>query len=205
MDPNWATEHLQTIRTLMERSALYRRTLAPIMIVVGSIGVAGAILGRLLPVRSNQGFGLYWIAVGLVAYLAAFLLARRQALKAGEPLWSPPTRRVSQALAPAFCFGVAAGLTMVLFGDRLPPVTWLLAVVWIVSYGFALHAAGFFMQRGIKFFGWIFVLGGSGLLLGLMGPNPKEPAHWLMGSFFGLVHLAYGLYLYFTEQSRKPR
>ena len=31
MEPNWAAEHLQVIRTLMERSALYRRALAPIM------------------------------------------------------------------------------------------------------------------------------------------------------------------------------
>ena len=30
MEPNWAGEHLQVIRTLMERSALYRRALAPV-------------------------------------------------------------------------------------------------------------------------------------------------------------------------------
>jgi hypothetical protein len=36
MDTNWAAEHLQTIRTLMERSALYRRALAPIMLCAGA-------------------------------------------------------------------------------------------------------------------------------------------------------------------------
>ncbi|MDB6016752.1 MAG: hypothetical protein JWR19_1241, partial [Pedosphaera sp.] len=33
MKSDWAAEHLQTIRTLMERSAIYRRALAPVMTV----------------------------------------------------------------------------------------------------------------------------------------------------------------------------
>ena len=35
METNWAAEQLQTIRTLMERSAVYRRALAPIMLFAG--------------------------------------------------------------------------------------------------------------------------------------------------------------------------
>lgn len=42
MNPNWAEENLQTIRTLMERSALYRRALAPIMLGTGLLGVTAA-------------------------------------------------------------------------------------------------------------------------------------------------------------------
>ena len=38
METNWAAEHLQVIRTLMERSAVYRRALAPIMTFNGAIG-----------------------------------------------------------------------------------------------------------------------------------------------------------------------
>jgi len=45
MESNWAAEHLQVIRTLMERSALYRRALAPIMIFNGVVGLAAAGLG----------------------------------------------------------------------------------------------------------------------------------------------------------------
>ena len=39
MESNWAAEHLQTIRTLMERSAIYRRALAPIMLFAGLTGL----------------------------------------------------------------------------------------------------------------------------------------------------------------------
>ena len=42
MDSNWAGEHLQVIRTLMERSAIYRRTLAPIMLLLGILGLLAA-------------------------------------------------------------------------------------------------------------------------------------------------------------------
>ena len=38
MESNWAEENLQTIRTLMERSAIYRRCLAPITIYVERLG-----------------------------------------------------------------------------------------------------------------------------------------------------------------------
>ncbi len=45
MEPKWAEENLQTIRTLMERSAVYRRALAPIMLFAGLLGVTAAATG----------------------------------------------------------------------------------------------------------------------------------------------------------------
>ena len=45
MDTSWAAENLQTIRTLMERSALYRRALAPIMTYNGVVGCVAAVIG----------------------------------------------------------------------------------------------------------------------------------------------------------------
>jgi len=206
MDSQWAVDNLQTIRTLMERSALYRRALAPVMIIVGAIGLAGASLPcSVVAINTNAAFSLYWSCVSLVAFTAAVLLVRRQALKEAEPFWSPPTRRVTQALLPAFLVGLILGLLFLLFGSRLPQTTSLLALAWTVIYGFALHAAGFFMQRGIKFFGWLFVLGGSTLLcVCLLSPNLQTTlvAHAIMGTFFGLLHLSYGIYLYFTERTR---
>ena len=45
MNDDWAAEHLQTIRTLMERAALYRRALAPIATYAGAMGILGGIAG----------------------------------------------------------------------------------------------------------------------------------------------------------------
>lgn len=204
MEPIWAAEHLQIIRTLMERSALYRRALAPVMIVVGSIGVLSGLIARTGHFNGNRGFSAFWMGASLVSLIAAFLLVRRQALKAAEPFWSVPTRRITQALLPQFLSGLVMGALVAALSDHLPPVTWLVALLWTLFYGFALHAAGFFMQRGIKFFGWFLVIGGAaGLVCFAATPSLQSPqAAHLMGLFFGLLHLAYGVYLYFTEQRR---
>jgi len=203
METNWASEHLQVIRTLMERSALYRRALAPIMIVSGAIGIAAAIVPCFVPIDSDRAFSMFWLGVSVVTMVTALLLVRRQALKDAEPFWSLPTRRVVEALLPAFFVGfVAAAACVVISGSS---TGWLLAVAWIIAYGCALHAAAFFVQRGIKLFGWVFIGGGSILLLiGVVSPQLAtiEVAHYLMGVFFGVLHLGYGIYLYFTEKRK---
>jgi len=132
---------------------------------------------------------------------AALLLVRRQSLKAAEPFLSVPTKRVLHALLPAFLVGYAAGVFNVL-NEHL----WragLLAMFWVIVYGCAIHAAGFFMPRGMKLFGWLFVIGGCAIVFASQSwPELRaaEAGHYIMGGFFGLAHLAYGVYLYFTEK-----
>ena len=201
MEPKWAADHLQIIRTLMERSALYRRALAPIMLISGAIGLAATATARLAALNSSRQFVLYWTAVASISMAIALLLTRRQALKEGEPFWSLPTQRVASSLFPCFLMGSGLALTDLLHRDLLAP--WLMASLWILSYGCALRAAGFFMQRGIKLFGTAFLIGGFAVLL--TGPSCPwlvgvPASHCLMGTFFGAAHLAYGIYLYFTER-----
>jgi hypothetical protein len=206
MEPTWAVENLQVIRTLMERSAIYRRALAPIMLLLGILGVAAAILGWLLRLDSALGFVLYWLGVGLLGAGGAFLLVRRQSLKEAEPFWSPPTRRVSQAIIPSLVVGAVIGLMTLLFEARLGPLLpALLPVFWMGLYGCAIHAAGFFMKRGFKLFGWIFAGSACALFIAVPGVEKlasPQARHALMGLFFGGLHLVYGVYLYFTEKNR---
>src|SRR5580698_8713735 len=98
METNWAAEHLQTIRTLMERSALYRRALAPISIFAGVAGIAAAVLGAVLKFDGAARFATYWMAVAGVTIAGSLFLVRKQAVQAGELFWSPPLRRVAQAM-----------------------------------------------------------------------------------------------------------
>lgn len=204
MDSNWASENLQTIRTLMERSALYRRALAPIMLGAGVIGTAAAGASWLVPMRSNRAFALFWMGVAVVAAVTAFLLVRRQALREQESVWSPPTRRVTEALEPPFAAGLAVGLLMVAFSEHLGAAAWHVASAWVILYGCALSAAGFFTPRGLKLFGRLLVYGGCGLLVisPIVPGDAQSAAHLVMGVCFGVMHLAYGIYLYFTERQR---
>jgi len=211
MESNWAAEHLQVIRTLMERSAVYRRALAPIMIFNGALGTAAAALGRAQRIDSPRAFILFWSLVSVVALAGSFFLVRRQALKESEPLWSPPTRRITQAFLPPLVAGLIISAVVLANVDAAPEkirnamgLLWL-PLSWVVLYGCAFHAAGFFMPRGMKIFGWAFILGGCGLFaVGIPDfvHRPGDYAYGIMGFFFGLLHLAYGVYLYFTEKRR---
>lgn len=202
MDTQRAAEHLQVIRTLMERAALYRRALAPIMLAVGGVGCAAGACALMHELKDMRTFGVYWLAVALGAVALAFGLARRQALKDREPFWSPPTRRVAQALLPALVSGFCLAVALTVGNDE--EMIALMVLLCLFFYGAAVHAAGFFMPRGMKVFGWLFIAGGVLLLVGLMafelddlGP---QSASAVMGFFFGVLHLGYGLYLRATER-----
>jgi hypothetical protein len=205
METNQVTEHLQVIRTLMERSALYRRALAPIMIYCGALGIVAGVTGWLLQIHSARGFVFFWDAVAAMALIGSFLLVRRQALKDSEPFWSPPTRRVAQAMLPPLSIGFVIGTVIaVCLQEEDSSHETVLILGWVWLYGCAIHSAGFFMPRGIKLFGWLFILAGCVLLgcLVKLVEWEKFPPHFLMGSIFGGLHLAYGAYLYLTEKGK---
>jgi hypothetical protein len=205
MESNWAAEHLQTIRTLMERSAVYRRALAPIMLFAGIMGVAAAVTGLLFRLDSMAAFGTLWLGTAAIVVVGALLITRQQALKDKEPFWSPPTRRVAQALLPPLFAGMFLGVVFALLPGGGPvDFTLLLPFLWALFYGLALQAAGFFMPRGVKWFGWTYIGLACGILcfLTVAQPDLDFSAHWLMGFFFGVLHLAYGAYLYLTEKGK---
>gem|GEM_PF-180659 len=223
MSDHWAVEHLQVIRTLMERSALYRRALAPVMTFAGATGVIAAALGVFLRVESERAFIGYWFGVALVGLAGALLLVRRQALNSAEAFWSPPARRVATALLPCLVTGLLVGLWFLVIcsatpaADPPPGMTEdrgmliVLTAIWAMLYGCALHAAGFFTSRGLRWLAWVFIAGGAVLLFWITATHHQAhlearwpTSHWLMGLFFGFLQLAYGVGLYFTEKRETP-
>jgi len=202
MEPNAAAEHLQVIRTLMERSALYRRTLAPIMSYVGAVGTLAGLGGWVLGIDALDGFYVWWLSAAVLAIAGAFLIVRRQAVRDGERFWSPPTLRVTEAMAPPLAGGLVLSLALVML-DAAPP-RGLFILANALFYGCAVHAAGFFMPRGMKLFGWLVILlsAAGAASLALLEPALAGPrlAHMVMGCVFGVLHLAYGAYLYLTER-----
>ncbi len=210
MNADWAAENLQTIRTLMERSAVYRRALAPIMLTIGCIGLAAALVGFKLGIHSPVPFIRYWLMVAVVACSVAFFLVRRQAIAAKEAIWSPPARRVVQAAMPPLTAGLLVSLVLLYMlpfiareQPRLDAVIGLiwLPLGWVMLYGCALHAAGFFLPRGMKVLGWAFIIGACVLFAAGFPDLPSGLySHGIMGLFFGLIQQACGIYLYLTEK-----
>jgi hypothetical protein len=208
VDENAAQAQLNTIRTLMERAAVYRRALAPVMTSVGVLGTAGGVAAIFWVPENARAFAFYWLSVAILCVATAFALVRRQAFASQEPFWSPPTRRITSALLPPVFAGAAVVGPLVNIHSEGSMIAVSLPPLWLVLYGCALHSAGFFMVRGIRLFGWAFVV--AGLLSALTATNPQflEPsiraAHLLMTFTFGLGHLAYGAYLHITEKKPSP-
>lgn len=213
MDSNWAEENLRTIRVLMERSALYRRALAPVMFAAGTFGTLGAVAGYALDLARPVSFLVFWVIVAGLTFATVLLLVRRQARAAGEEFWSPPTRRVANALLPPFLCGlilaVGTGLKVVGVSQEsssdagMTMLHWLIPG-WVLLYGCALHSAGQIISRGMQRFGLFLAVIGALLLVGPL-PNlePNLYFHLLMGGVFGVGHLACGVHLSLTEKPPK--
>ncbi len=208
MSANWAEENLNTIRALMERASIYRRALAPVSIITGILGIIGAGAAQFTGLGvGGSSFAGYWMCVAVMTTLVGFMVMRGQAVRAGEPFWSPPTRRVAQAMLPLLLAGFLMGLLALRDVPGINPDSIRLTALWMILYGGALHAAGFFMRRGLKLFGWIYLLLGIACLFlnefELMSWFNESRAHLLMGWAFGVNHLAYGLYLRMTSEPRE--
>lgn len=195
--PSSAERNLSVIRALMERSAVYRRALGPILVTVGGLGMAAAVAGVLLNIEPPRVFNAYWLAVAAVALVAAFSLSRRQARREQEPFWSPPTRQVAIALAPPLLIG--AGFSLL---SEVPTGS---VIIWLLAYGMALHAAGFGAPPGLRRLGWLLLAVGVAVALWsdialVQHRSARVLDHLVMGISFGLLHLVCGLHILVTER-----
>jgi hypothetical protein len=212
MQNDWASENLKVIRTLMERAAVYRRALAPVMGLVGATGLAAGAFGAARGYETSRPFAAYWTAVALLCLIEAFLLIRRQAIRELELFWSPPTRRVARAVSPAFFTGLMMAVVFFVIDTPRWEMVMLLVILWTALYGLALHAAGFFMPRGFRVFGWgylVAALAGVGWWAAQPGRAVTQPGfplgnpNLVMGALFGGGHAVYGFWLHFTEKRGK--
>jgi|TARA_B100001741_G_C16451053_1_gene550424 hypothetical protein len=208
VNAKWAENNLKTIRCLMEQASVYRRAMAPLAIIIGIFGLIAAGLAEVFGWVGPDYFAGYWIVIAIFSVSAALLLIRIQALKSNEAFWSPPTRRVVNAMIPLLLAGLGLGILEMINKPNVRTSV-ILAAHWMILYGGALHAAGFFMQRGIKLLGWIYIILGSFLLifneLNVMPYLKEDNAHWLMAFAFGIINLVYGFYLKLTEESSETK
>lgn len=212
MQPNWAEENLQVIRTLMERSALYRRALAPVMLSAGVLGLVGWFIGETLLRYSLREFIGLWFTIAAAAIAVSLLIVRRQALSSDEEFWTPATKRVTQAMLPPLIVGFLIPAGQLVAGRVGLAYCTYPVVLWPMLYGYALHSAGHYTSRGVRMLGWGFIIASLGITyLDLYSPSGIDSGpglswftcHSAMGCMFGGFHLVAAAYLYFTEK-RNP-
>jgi hypothetical protein len=196
--PQEAEEHLRVIRSLMERSTIYRAISAPVALVGGLASLAACALFALNADTSNdEGANLYflaaWLVVLTITALANIYFLWNDATRRGDVFLSPGLRAALRALLPS-CL-TAGVLSCLLF---LAGNSYFLPLIWIILYGLGLLATQHFAPRSIILLGWAFLAGGLCSVVGLCWEGPYWFSEHLwripnlaMGATFGLFHLVY--------------
>ena len=190
MDARQATQTLEVIRTLMERTTQYQLLTARASLVAGSLAGAGALAFVWLDPADPWAFGAVWGAVFAGSLLATTLGTVLRGRANGEHVWSRQARTVLLALAPSLFAALA--LTAFFFARGLH--LWLPGV-WMLCYGQGALATSAYAPPPIRWLGTA-VLPLGALTLAL-GPAWAAP---MMGLVFGLGHLGLGLALLAAER-----
>jgi len=191
MDAKRATETLEVIRTLMERTTQYRLLAGGAALASGCMAGLGALVFLFVDAANPAQFGVVWGLVFAAALLATTVGTVVRGRECGERVWSRPTRTVLVALWPGLF--TAAALTGLFFarGDHL-----LLPGVWMLCYGVGALATRAYAPRCIRWLGTAMLPAGALTLY--LGPNWSIP---MMGLAFGLGHIGLGTVLLLAERN----
>lgn len=178
-----AEENLQFIRRTMERSATFTAVPGVGGVVMGTVGVLGAMAAASQP--SPERWLLVWLAAAVVAFAAGVIAIWRKGARIGAPLTGPLGRRFALgSLAPVVA---GAALTWGLWKSA----TWaLMPPAWLLLYGAGVLTGGVFSIAAVRLLGVAFMALGILALL--------TPAAWAdvwLGLGFGGLQIACGLYI----------
>lgn len=205
-----ALENLRIIRSLMEKAHIYRAVSAPAALTGGVLALAASAWPVQYAFRnsgealmSESAFLALWLCIlGIAAVLNVTLLAK-EAARRSQPFVSEGMRMALRAFAPPMLVGGCVGIGLIVFLHNLT----LAALIWALCYGLALLSTASFSPLSLPRLGWAFVT--TGLLLFFVWAANSDvrllssdlaPASLAMGITFGLLHVIYGLAVFFCSK-----
>lgn len=199
-------QDIAEIRSMMERSSKFLSLSGGAGIMAGIYALAGAWIayhyfgfnpdqigyGTRMPASLSstlpEVIGLA-VLVLILAVGTAVVLSWKKARKRGERIWNPTSRRLAANMAVPLAAGGMFILVLLAKG-----LVGLLAPSSLLFYGLALYSAGKFTYDEVKFLG-IVQMG-----LGLAGSYFIAYGLLIWAVGFGLVHIAYGIYMHFRYE-----
>lgn len=187
------------IRAMMERSSrfltlsgwagiwagVYALAASYVAITVFGFHPDGSIFPSETRSRWNAVLLLALVTLAL-ALVTAVWFSYRKARNRGEKVWTATLRRMLEQIAVPL--GGGGMVLLALWSEGL--VGWM-APLSLVFYGLALYSAGKFTYLEVKLMGLV------QLLLGLIACFYIEKALYFWAAGFGLLHILYGIYMYF--------
>ncbi len=201
---------IKDIRSMMERSSRFLSLSGLAGIVVGLIAIAGVIVAyQFLGMQFNEP-GYYTriinpdgslnhtvyqflltelILLLIVALVVAITLSMRKASAKALPIWDATAKRLVINMAVPLVAGAIFCCILLFHGYVV-----LILPTTILFYGLAIFNASKYTLHDIRSLGVIEIL------LGLVAAFYVEYAllFWALG--FGVLHIAYGLYIYFKYE-----
>lgn len=200
------TQDIAEIRSMMERSTKFLSLSGWSGIMAGLYALSGAYIAHtffhfrpdgILYGSRNSGTESYVllniivlaVAILILAIGTAIVLSNKKADKRGEKVWNAASRRLLVNLS--IPLGAGGIFLMILISKE---IIGLLAPLTLLFYGLALYNAGKFTYEEVK------MLGVIQMVLGLFGAYFIEYSVLLWAIGFGIVHIAYGIYLHFKYE-----
>ena len=194
-----AIEHLQVIRSLLEKAQIYRAISAPAALFGGVTALAAMALANQASGKpmTEVTFLVVWLGILAATTGLNFFLLYRDASHRGQPFFSIGMRTALRSFYPPMLAGGVLGIGLVVRDGNFQ----LGALIWIISYGLALLSTAHFSPRSLVRLGRAFLLTGlllaclyftGGLILGMNASAVAEASCYL-GLTFGLLHVAYAM------------
>lgn len=194
------------IRSMMERSTKFLSLTGLSGVLAGLYALAGAFLAY--TVFDFNPDSIYWkynspetspvtlysvIAVAgvilVLALVTAATLSARKASLAGEKIWNTTTRRLLANFAVPLVTGGVVVIIMVIEG-----MTGLAAPLTLIFYGLALHNAGNFTYKEVKY------LGITQIILGLAATIFIGWGLVIWAAGFGVANIVYGVLMHYKYE-----
>jgi hypothetical protein len=178
-----AAENLRFIRHAMERSTTFSAVPGLGGALMGTVGLAAAVIGALQP--TAELWLVAWLSAAAIAVTIGLVAIRAKATRLGLALAGPPVRRFALGLLAPFLAGAALTFGLWRHGAwALIPPTWLLL------YGTGVLTGGAFSVAPLRLLGLAFMTLGVAALI-----TPAEWSHLWLGLGFGGLQIVFGVYV----------
>ncbi|MBP9019731.1 MAG: hypothetical protein KBG04_07940 [Bacteroidales bacterium] len=186
-------KEITEIRSMMERSSKFMLLSGWAGIIAGLIAIAGTFSAfkflHFVPttIFYEASTNVLWLALAVltIALTVAVYCSYSKAVKRGEKLWNPTTRRMLFSLSVPLITGALIIIILIING-----LNGLIAPFTLIFYGLALFGGGYHTLPEVK------VLGLVEILLGILALFIIKYSLIFWATGFGLSHIIYGIYIH---------